>query len=227
MASSNIPSLEELSAIGARALLFQFILNPSENQREVTVLVNSRIGSVTFIEGSFNLDNFLSKDDPLPASKESIDSMPAVKIVEEGVECAICLLEFEVGGEAKEMPCKHKYHVDCVEKWLKINGSCPICRYKMPVDEEIKVKDGGDDSSRERRDAPIVFHIQTDSNSRAQNMDISNSDGQRESEEISTDTNVYSDLNSNSNTRVQNMDMSTAARDGDESSGQDMDMIRD
>lgn len=58
-------------------------------------------------------------------------------------------------------------------------------------------------------------------------MDISNSDGQRESEEISTDTNVYSDLNSNSNTRVQNMDMSTAARDGDESSGQDMDMIRD
>ncbi|OIT35540.1 PREDICTED: probable E3 ubiquitin-protein ligase RHC1A [Nicotiana attenuata] len=266
MASSNIPSLEELSAIGARALLHQFILNPSENQREVTVLVNSRNGSVTFIEGSFNLDNFLSKDDPLPASEESIDSMPAVKIVEEGVECAICLLEFEVGGEAKEMPCKHKYHVDCVDKWLKINGSCPICRYKMPVDEENKVievnDENVDDSSRERRsDAPIVFHVffgrdrnvysdfnsnligqreseetsidhrnvylNSDWNSRAQNMDMSNSDGQRESEEMSTDTNVYSDSDSNSNSIVQNIDISTAARDGDESSGQDMDMNRD
>ncbi|XP_075099084.1 uncharacterized protein LOC107776840 [Nicotiana tabacum] len=194
MASSNIPSLEELSAIGARALLFQFILNPSENQREVTVLVNSRIGSVTFIEGSFNLDNFLSKDDPLPASKESIDSMPAVKIVEEGVECAICLLEFEVGGEAKEMPCKHKYHVDCVEKWLKINGSCPICRYKMPVDEEIKVKDGGDDSSRERRDAPIVFHVFFGRDRNVYSNSNLSLNGQRESEDMSTDhTNVYSD----------------------------------
>ncbi|XP_070041245.1 E3 ubiquitin-protein ligase MPSR1-like [Nicotiana tomentosiformis] len=176
MASSNIPSLE-LSAIGARALLLQFILNPSENQRDVLVLVNSRMGSVTFIEGSLNLDNLLSKEGPLPASKESIDSMPAVKIVEEGVECAICLLEFEVDGEAKEMPCKHKYHVDCVDKWLKINGSCPICRYKMPVDEDNKVQ--------------ILIRTY----------------GQRDSEEILTHTNVFSDLDSNSNTRVQNMDM--------------------
>ncbi|KAK4366628.1 hypothetical protein RND71_014508 [Anisodus tanguticus] len=66
--------------------------------------------------------------------------MPVVKVIEEGVECSICLSEFKVGGDAKEMTCKHRYHLDCLDKWLRINGSSPICRYKMPVDEE-KVKE--------------------------------------------------------------------------------------
>lgn len=75
---------------------------------------------------------------PPPASKASIDEMPSVE-VEEGEECAICLEEMKTGGEeAREMPCKHRYHSDCIEKWLGLHGSCPVCRYKMPVEEEGK-----------------------------------------------------------------------------------------
>lgn len=75
---------------------------------------------------------------PPPASKASIDEMPRVE-VEEGEECAICLEEMKTGGEeAREMPCKHRYHSDCIEKWLGLHGSCPVCRYKMPVEEEGK-----------------------------------------------------------------------------------------
>lgn len=88
------------------------------------------------------LRDILNKEGPAPASKASIEAMPAVKVTEEGTECSICLTEFEVGGEVKEMPCKHKYHSDCIEKWLGIHGSCPVCRYKMPV-EEKKTEEGG------------------------------------------------------------------------------------
>ncbi|KAK2994623.1 hypothetical protein RJ640_025677 [Escallonia rubra] len=74
------------------------------------------------------------KKEPLPASKASIEALPKVKMQEEGVPCAICLTDLSVGVESKEMPCKHKYHPDCIDQWLGINGSCPVCRFEMPVE---------------------------------------------------------------------------------------------
>lgn len=84
------------------------------------------------------------KEGVLPASKSSIESLPTVKVTSEEGDCAICLNEYGVDGEVKELPCKHRYHSDCVTKWLGLRGTCPVCRYEMPVDEEEKRRrDGG------------------------------------------------------------------------------------
>lgn len=79
--------------------------------------------------------NFLNKEGPLPASKSAINELPTVKVPEEE-DCVICLSEYD---EAKELPCKHRFHSDCIMKWLGIHGSCPVCRYEMPVDEKEDV----------------------------------------------------------------------------------------
>jgi len=36
---------------------------------------------------------------------------------------------------------RHHYHDECLKKWLKINGLCPICRGKI---EEDKGRRAGD-----------------------------------------------------------------------------------
>ncbi|MBA0614527.1 hypothetical protein Godav_014817 [Gossypium davidsonii] len=59
---------------------------------------------------------------PAPASKDSIEAMPRIKVKESGKDCCVCLEEFEVEEEAREMPCKHVLHSDCIEKWLLIPG---------------------------------------------------------------------------------------------------------
>lgn len=104
------------------------------------VVINPVNQSVVVIEsgtgGIESLIRELGKDGQPPASKASIDAMPSVKIGESGRECPICLEQFEVDGDAKEMPCKHLFHGDCVNKWLKIHGSCPVCRFTMPAEEE-------------------------------------------------------------------------------------------
>ncbi|KAJ6837993.1 putative E3 ubiquitin-protein ligase RING1 [Iris pallida] len=73
-----------------------------------------------------------------PASKAAIESMPTISIDPSHVGmdsyCAICKEKFELGAEAREMPCKHIYHQDCILPWLSLRNSCPVCRHELPTD---------------------------------------------------------------------------------------------
>ncbi|XWS44312.1 hypothetical protein CRYUN_Cryun15aG0034300 [Craigia yunnanensis] len=51
-----------------------------------------------------------NKPVPAPASKASIEAMPRIKVKGSGNDWSICLEEFKVDEEAREMPCKHVFH---------------------------------------------------------------------------------------------------------------------
>uniref|UniRef100_A0A1J3E0X4 RING-type E3 ubiquitin transferase n=1 Tax=Noccaea caerulescens TaxID=107243 RepID=A0A1J3E0X4_NOCCA len=80
-------------------------------------------------------DNDSTRHGTLPARKEAVENLPTVKI-SEPLQCSVCLDDFEKGNEAKEMPCKHKFHVRCIVPWLELHSSCPVCRYELPPDDE-------------------------------------------------------------------------------------------
>lgn len=45
------------------------------------------------------------------------------------VVCAICLCEYRESEMLRMLPdCRHCFHVMCVDAWLKLNASCPVCR---------------------------------------------------------------------------------------------------
>lgn len=83
-------------------------------------------------------DNDSTRHGSLPARKEAVENLPTVKI-SESLQCSICLDDFDKGSEAKEMPCKHKFHIRCIVPWLELHSSCPVCRYELPPDDETKV----------------------------------------------------------------------------------------
>ncbi|KAI1882106.1 hypothetical protein AGOR_G00247270 [Albula goreensis] len=43
-------------------------------------------------------------------------------------ECQICFCNYTEGEELRMLPCLHDYHVQCIDRWLKENATCPICR---------------------------------------------------------------------------------------------------
>ncbi|KAM7268870.1 hypothetical protein ACFE04_011036 [Oxalis oulophora] len=69
----------------------------------------------------------------VPASKEMIDNLKAMKIDEENSvhKCSVCFEDFLTGTEATSMPCSHTFHSDCITHWLHKNNSCPLCRFEL------------------------------------------------------------------------------------------------
>lgn len=43
--------------------------------------------------------------------------------------CSICLCEYKEAEMMRMLPdCKHCFHLTCVDAWLKLNATCPVCR---------------------------------------------------------------------------------------------------
>lgn len=80
-----------------------------------------------------------------PASKVIIESLHRFKLDKRGLElltkvqektCPVCQDDLIIEQSVIEMPCKHVYHLECLEPWLKLHNSCPTCRYELPTDDE-------------------------------------------------------------------------------------------
>ncbi|XP_076943410.1 E3 ubiquitin-protein ligase SIRP1-like [Bidens hawaiensis] len=110
-----------------------------ENNSSQTHSIGS-LGDYISGPGLEQLLQHLAENDPNrygtpPAKKEAIDALPNVTIDEPSVQCSVCLDDFEVGSEAKELPCKHRFHSKCILPWLDLHSSCPVCRLELPSDE--------------------------------------------------------------------------------------------
>ena len=44
-------------------------------------------------------------------------------------ECVICLDDVET--EWRDLECHHRYHKQCIENWITIRATCPMCMKKI------------------------------------------------------------------------------------------------
>ncbi|XP_059159152.1 RING finger protein 44-like [Physella acuta] len=68
-------------------------------------------------------------------TKTDIDQLPVYRFSSEAVRsesdqtsCVVCMCDFEAKQLLRVLPCSHEFHAKCVDKWLKTNRTCPICR---------------------------------------------------------------------------------------------------
>ncbi|MCO5599601.1 hypothetical protein L7F22_053707 [Adiantum nelumboides] len=57
-------------------------------------------------------------------------------------DCSVCLEHFLAGQLLIHLPCKHRFHPDCLTPWLESHGQCPYCRAKVVSDATGKAQSG-------------------------------------------------------------------------------------
>ncbi|CAG2183573.1 unnamed protein product [Oppiella nova] len=70
-----------------------------------------------------------------PASEQFIANLPKVNDFCAADKCCVCLREFVV-NQVVALECGHKFHTDCITRWLRLNNSCPVCRTEFPTDDQ-------------------------------------------------------------------------------------------
>jgi hypothetical protein len=49
-------------------------------------------------------------------------------LFKDNMECCICIADFDASTEIRRTRCGHCFHGKCLQGWLKVNRTCPLCR---------------------------------------------------------------------------------------------------
>ncbi|KAF4354473.1 hypothetical protein G4B88_019942 [Cannabis sativa] len=60
----------------------------------------------------------------------SNDAVGNAKASEDELTCSVCLEQVNVGEVLRSLPCLHQFHANCIDPWLRQQGTCPVCKFK-------------------------------------------------------------------------------------------------
>ncbi|KAJ8607334.1 hypothetical protein MRB53_040352 [Persea americana] len=122
---------------------------------------NAASGDAVFTQEAFDrvisqfMDENQSSSAPGPASSAAIAALPKQGVTtamlgDSGTaECSICMDNVVKGEEVTVLPCKHWFHGQCIEAWLREHDTCPVCR------TGITPRDGPQNTARSPTQAPL------------------------------------------------------------------------
>ena len=68
---------------------------------------------------------------PMPLEKaELVEALRFARGGETGETCNICFEDYESGDTYRVLPCGHRFHIECIDKWLRSTSlRCPLCNH--------------------------------------------------------------------------------------------------
>ncbi|KAL0382030.1 UNVERIFIED_CONTAM: E3 ubiquitin-protein ligase SDIR1 [Sesamum calycinum] len=53
-----------------------------------------------------------------------------MKTTDDDLTCSVCLEQVSAGELIRSLPCLHQFHVNCIDPWLRQQGTCPVCKFR-------------------------------------------------------------------------------------------------
>ncbi|SPQ93456.1 RING-type domain-containing protein [Plasmodiophora brassicae] len=75
----------------------------------------------------FQPNEGMSSNDVRKLPERTFDST-GVDMTTAAGSCVICQTEFVNGDRLRHLPCNHEFHSACLDQWLVLKATCPLCR---------------------------------------------------------------------------------------------------
>ncbi|KAJ1060283.1 hypothetical protein K5549_004721 [Capra hircus] len=131
----QLPALLPVSTCTAAPELGGSMLPMSPTAMGPTISLDLDVDDVEMenYEALLNLAERLGDAKPRGLTKADIEQLPSYRFhpdshQSEQTLCVVCFSDFEARQLLRVLPCNHEFHTKCVDKWLKANRTCPICR---------------------------------------------------------------------------------------------------
>lgn len=95
---------------------------------EELLALEERMGSVSTALTEEALSECLKRSIYQSMPLEDADAVPGSNGDNDDVKCSICQEEYVGGDEVGRLHCEHRYHVVCIQQWLRLKNWCPICK---------------------------------------------------------------------------------------------------
>ncbi|XP_028410598.1 E3 ubiquitin-protein ligase RNF38-like [Dendronephthya gigantea] len=84
-------------------------------------------------EALWSLTERLGQVKPKGLSKGEMEVIPAFRYSAASKDssngsCVVCMMNYSNKEKLRRLPCNHDFHAKCIDRWLKNNRSCPVCR---------------------------------------------------------------------------------------------------
>lgn len=58
------------------------------------------------------------------------NAVASTKAPDDELTCSVCLEQVNVGELIRSLPCLHQFHANCIDPWLRQQGTCPVCKFR-------------------------------------------------------------------------------------------------
>ncbi|KAJ0979530.1 hypothetical protein J5N97_015004 [Dioscorea zingiberensis] len=112
---------------------------PSMSEEEINALpvhkykAQSHQGSTSGPQGNGMSAQQAASSSGVLTEKRQDNAKPEgnVKAPEDELTCSVCLEQVVLGELVRTLPCLHQFHSNCIDPWLRQQGTCPVCKYKV------------------------------------------------------------------------------------------------
>jgi len=86
-------------------------------------------------DSGYSYEDLLTLE-PISRGLNSVDHLPDMIYQEQDLPsnqtiCAICMCTFKLDENLRFLTCAHYFHRECIDKWLYIAPSCPVCKKEV------------------------------------------------------------------------------------------------
>ncbi|XP_034705046.1 E3 ubiquitin-protein ligase SDIR1 isoform X1 [Vitis riparia] len=103
---------------------------PSMSEEEINALPVHKYKVAGTQGGGSSMQQGSSSASAEQKKQDINNAVASTKAPDDELTCSVCLEQVNVGELIRSLPCLHQFHANCIDPWLRQQGTCPVCKFR-------------------------------------------------------------------------------------------------